>query len=98
MRQYPKVAALLCSKVLVRFGVVYTDPEDDRTGVLVFSQIALKVLRFQGATTGKILWVKIEDDPFALVIIQTNLPAVVGRKSDRGRGRADLGCGLCHDE
>src|SRR5205823_12195213 len=93
-----KVQSFLCTKVFMRFGVVYADPEDNRTGVLVFSQIALKVLRFQGATAGKILWVKIENDPFALVIIQTNLPAVVGRERDRGRDRADLWCGLCHGE
>jgi hypothetical protein len=50
--------------------------------------IHLELVGFSGSTGRLIFWIKVEDDPFATVVLEADLGTILRRKSELGSGRA----------
>ena len=71
----------------MRLRAIDAHAENHRAGLLIFREVALKILRFKRATACEILRIKIKDDPFAAIVLQTDLTAVPGNETEIRRGR-----------
>src|SRR5260370_5154200 len=70
VREQPEAETFFRAKLLVSGLVLHAYTEDDRVLLFKLPEVALKIVRFLGATTGEILGVEIEHDPFAAKIVQ----------------------------
>src|SRR5215469_1661264 len=72
-----KVQAFFRTKLLVRVRVLHAYAKDDCVFRGVPCQVALEIVRFDGAPTREIFWIEIQHDPFAAKIVQAYLCAVL---------------------
>jgi len=69
--------AFFGAEAFVAVGGVEAYPEDDGVRGIELLQIALEVMRFEGAAPGKVLWIEVQDDPFAFVVGEADLGIVL---------------------
>src|SRR6266566_5915789 len=68
VREQPETETFFRTKLLVGGFVLHAYTEDDRVFLFILAEVALKIVRFLGTTTGEILGIEIENDPFAAKI------------------------------
>ena len=68
--------------------VLAAHAEDDGIFLFELTQVALKIVRFLGATAGELLGIKIENDPFAAEIVEAERFAILGVQGEVWRGSA----------
>ena len=90
-----EIEPFFCAKILMRLHRVHTHAEDDRARLLVLHEIALEIPRLHRATAREIFRIKIEHDPFATIIFQTDLAAIAGRQTKIRRWLPHLRLFLC---
>src|SRR5262249_13390931 len=83
------------AKFLVRIGAVHAYAKNYCSGLVVLGEVSLKIMRLEGATAGHVLWIKIENDPFALEVLETDLRSVTGGQRKVRRGGAGGRLSLC---
>jgi len=77
---------------------VEADAEDHGIEGVIFIEVALEVVRFDGAAPGLVLGVEVEDDPFALELGEADKLVFLRGQSKVGCGCADgdhVGRGCC---
>ena len=79
----------------MRLRGIDTDAENDRSGILVLSEIAFEILSLQGAAARKILRVEIKHDPFSPVILEADVRPVTAGETEIRRGGSDGGLFCC---
>ena len=92
VRQKFEAEAFLGAKLLVRILVLNADSEDDRILLFILSEVALKVVRFDGAAAGEVFRIEIEHDPLAFEIAKADGLAVLRIHGEVRRGGACESC------
>src|SRR5260370_41584491 len=87
VREQPETETFFRAKLLVGGLVLHAYTEDDRVFLFILPEVALEIVRFLGATTGEILGIEIEHDPFAAKIVQPNRFAILRIQCEVRRGR-----------
>src|SRR6266513_2325406 len=86
-----EIQSFFRTKFLVRLRVVDAYAENYCADFRVIVQIVLETLRLDRAATGEIFRIKIEHDPFAFVILETDLRSVTGHEAKTRRRCAGRG-------
>src|SRR6185312_12712185 len=73
---------LFRAKLFVAAGGIHADAQDDRVGLLVLGEVALEIMRFDGATGRAVLRIKIEHDPLSMKIFGTESASVLRRQHE----------------
>src|SRR5439155_15477763 len=68
-----EIESFLRAEILVRLRGIDTYAENHRASLLILREIALEIPRLHRATAREIFRIKIEHDPFATIIFQTDL-------------------------
>lgn len=86
-----EVETFLGTKLSVSAFVLDADTEDDGVFLFILSEVALEIVRFDGAAAGEILGVEIKHDPFAAKIAKTERFSILRIQREVGRGRSGTG-------
>src|SRR4029077_3242669 len=89
-----EVEPFLCAKIFVRLRGIHAYSEDDCTGITIFRDVSLKIVRLQRATAGEIFGIEIKDDPLTAIIFQAHLRTVSGGETKIRRWLTDFGLRL----
>ena len=79
---------------LVAFHRVEADAEDDGVGRVIFGDVTLEVMSFDGASGGLVLRVEVEDDPLSFVVGEADGLVFLRGQGEVGRRRSSL-YGVC---
>src|SRR5262249_11792282 len=72
-----EIQPLLCAEILMRLRIIHADAEYHGSGLFILRQIALEVASLNGTARREILRVKIEHHPFASIILETDILALI---------------------
>ena len=79
IRKQLEVQSFFSAKRFVRFSGIYTYTADHGISGCVLIDVPLKVVRLKRAAAGKVLWIKIKDNPFSFEITQARRSALICR-------------------